>query len=74
MYVLLRHVSVREGVLVEAPCLVASLLLAEVWYKFHSFTLECGAFLGTWFVLDAAVQAVLTLTARIAAEGSRGPG
>jgi hypothetical protein len=25
--------------------------IAETFYKFHSFTLETGAFLATWFVL-----------------------
>jgi hypothetical protein len=25
--------------------------IAETFYKFHSFTLETGAFLVTWFVL-----------------------
>jgi hypothetical protein len=24
-----------------------------LFYKFHSFALECGAFLATWYVLDA---------------------
>ena len=28
-------------------------VVAESVYKFGSFTLECGAFLLTWFVLDA---------------------
>lgn len=26
--------------------------IAELFYKFHSFVLETGAFLVTWFVLD----------------------
>jgi hypothetical protein len=30
-------------------------IIAEAFYKFHSFTLECIAFLATWFVLDAAL-------------------
>ena len=28
-------------------------MIAEVFYKFHSFTLECAAFLATWAALDA---------------------
>ena len=32
-------------------------MMAELFYKFHSFSLECAAFLATWFVLDALVQA-----------------
>ena len=42
---------------VRSPCragagsarLPASFVIAEVFYKFHSFTLECAAFLVTWF-------------------------
>lgn len=30
-----------------------SLVIAELFYKFHSFTLEVAGFLVTWFVLDA---------------------
>ena len=30
---------------------VASFLIAEFFYKFHSFALECLAFLVTWVVL-----------------------
>jgi hypothetical protein len=33
-----------------------SFVIAELFYKFHSFTLECVAFLVTWFVLDAALH------------------
>ena len=28
--------------------------MAELFYKFHSFTLETIAFLATWFVLDVS--------------------
>jgi hypothetical protein len=43
------------------PRLVAFLvafLIAEFAYKFHSFTLECMAFLATWLVADLIVEAV----------------
>ena len=36
------------------PPLIVAFATAEVFYKFHSFTLECGAFLVTWRVLDWA--------------------
>ena len=36
----------------ELPCLGVSLVIAEVFFKFHSFTLECTAFLATWYVLS----------------------
>jgi hypothetical protein len=34
-------------------------LIAEFFYKFHSFTLECLAFLATWFVLSVIQSLVL---------------
>jgi hypothetical protein len=37
----------------EIPALAASLVIAEVFYKFHSFTLEALAFLATWTVLGS---------------------
>jgi hypothetical protein len=61
MYSLIRSMTLRQGLTQELPALAASLLLAELFYKFHSFTLECGAFLATWFVLDAAIQGVTHL-------------
>jgi hypothetical protein len=36
----------------EAPAFGASFLIAELFYKFHSFTLECAAFLATWYALS----------------------
>jgi len=36
----------------EAPALGVSLLLAEIFYRFHSFSLECIAFLLTWAALS----------------------
>ena len=40
----------------EAPFLVAAFIIAEVFYKFGSFALECGAFLATWYVLSLAAS------------------
>lgn len=53
MYTLIRSWRLREGLLAEMPALVASLFIAEAFYKFHSFTLECTCFLGTWTALGA---------------------
>ncbi len=55
MYTLTRLIPLRQLLLEQAPALGASLLIAELFYKFHSFTLECVAFLATWYVLDAAI-------------------
>jgi hypothetical protein len=52
MYQLIRNRTVRTFLIDTAPALVVSFLVAEFFYKWHSFTLECAGFLGTWFVLD----------------------
>ena len=56
MYTLIKRISYSELVLEQLPVLTASLLIAELLYKFHSFILECVAFLATWYVLDASVK------------------
>lgn len=52
MYTLLRSLTTRQLVATQLPALVGALVVAEVFYKFHSFTLECVAFLATWAVFD----------------------
>ena len=74
MYQLIRLLTVRQMLGRQVPALAASFGVAEVFYKFHSFTLECAAFLVTWFALDAVVQTVLTLTTRRAAVKARAAG
>ncbi len=39
----------------HAPSAGISIVIAELFYKFHSFTLECIAFLVTWYVVDQVV-------------------
>ena len=56
MYTLIRLIPVRQLLFEEVPALATSLFIAEQFYKFHSFTLECMAFLATWYVLDAAIK------------------
>ena len=63
MYRLLSSLSAGELVTRQAPVFLTAFVIAELFYKFHSFTLECGAFLATWFVIDAGV-------ARLAGRGS----
>ncbi|MGH2404334.1 MAG: hypothetical protein ACRDGN_07695 [bacterium] len=36
---------------IDGTTLGVSLAVAEVFYKFHSFTLEALAFLATWYAL-----------------------
>lgn len=59
MFTLFQQLPVRRLLTEQAPALLVSLIIAEIFYKFHSFTLETGAFLTTWFLIDAAIQGVL---------------
>lgn len=40
----------------HAPSAAASIVIAELFYKFHSFTLECLAFLATWYAVDQVIS------------------
>ena len=51
----LRAVRQHGDLGVRLPGLLLAFLIAEVFYKFHSFALECGAFLLTWLVIDVLV-------------------
>ena len=59
MYSLIRSLTAKKIFLEQAPTLMSALIIAELFYKFHSFILECAAFLVTWFILDAIVQTIL---------------
>lgn len=48
--------SKKQLLLKQLPSLSLSVIIAELFYKFHSFTLECIAFLATWFVIDALLS------------------
>ena len=63
MYTLLSILPVKRLAYEQVPALALAWIIAELFYKFHSFTLECAAFLATWFILDAVIQRlVLPLT------------
>ena len=59
MYTLIRSMPVRRLLSEQVPALGSSLIIAELFYKFHSFLLETGAFLATWFVIDLAFRSVI---------------
>lgn len=58
MYTLIRSLPLRDLLLEQLPALFISFVLAELFYKFHSFTLECIAFLITWYIADFAITFV----------------
>jgi hypothetical protein len=61
MFRLIRSMTWKQGLAEQLPALAGAACIAEAFYKFHSFLLECGAFLLTWFVLDALLQGVARL-------------
>lgn len=63
MYELIRRLTVRQLTLEQLPLLLISLGIAEMFYKFHSFLLETGAFLLTWLALGAMYSAARALFA-----------
>ena len=52
MYRLLSEMTAKPFFLTQIPAIGVSIVIAEIFYKFGSFTLECIAFLATWFVID----------------------
>ncbi len=61
MYAITRLLPLRALVLEQLPALTLAFLIAETFYKFKSFTLECLAFLATWYVLDLGIGQVRRL-------------
>ncbi len=64
MYSLLNRVPARQLLLRHAPTFLGALAIAEMFYKWHSFLLETGGFLLTWYLLDAGVSLVEKLLGR----------
>lgn len=64
MFELLRSGSIRGVLVRQVPTAGPAIVVAERFYKFHSFTLECLAFLTTWFVFDVTLQGLAWLFGR----------
>ena len=56
---------------VRLPGLLLAFVIAEVFYKLHSFALECGAFLVTWLVIDLVVELLARLLRAPHSHGQR---
>ena len=55
----------RNGTLVyQLPSMTAAFLIAENFYKFRSFALECLAFMATWYAIVLAVDILRKLLAK----------
>ncbi len=64
MYKLIHSLTVSELFKRQVPVFAVAFMIAELFYKFHSFFLETGAFLITWYVLDALVQGIVSRMTR----------
>lgn len=64
MYALIRHTGLQRALRAEAVPLLLSFVAAEAFYKFHSFTLETGAFLLTWLAMSWAASAITSRSMR----------
>ena len=63
MYELIRRLTLKQLTHEQLPLLIIPLVIAEVFYKFHSFLLEAGAFLLTWLAIGALYAALKSLSA-----------
>ncbi len=54
----IRNWVTSERVAVHAPAVVAAMVVAELFYRFGSFTLECLAFLATWYAIHLPITAI----------------
>ena len=64
MYTLLKSMPLSRIALEQLPAIGSAWMIAEFFYKFHSFTLELAAFLVTWFIADAVIQVALNAMRR----------
>ena len=64
MFTIIRRSHWKDLLAIQGPSLIGALVIAELFYKFHSFLLETAAFLATWFVLDAAISGLVALLRR----------
>ena len=67
MYTLFQLLPIKRFVAEQMPAIGVSWIIAELFYKFHSFTLECAAFMLTWFVIDAFIQLCIGIFVKPAA-------
>ena len=64
LYSYVKQAGIPTVLAQEAPAFVASFVIAEMFYKFHSFTLECAAFLVTWYVFSWVQSLIVGSRAR----------
>ncbi len=73
MYELFRHLRPKQLAYEQLPILLLALTIAELFYKFHSFLLETGAFLATWYAIGALYAALKSVLAPARVDASDTP-
>ena len=61
MYQLLKHLGWKKTMAGEMLPFAIAMVIADLFYKFGSFILECGAFLATWFVCSWVVEKLVVI-------------
>jgi hypothetical protein len=56
MYQLIHSMTASELFKRQLPPFMLAFVVAELFYKFKSFALECAAFLVTWYIFDLLVR------------------
>ncbi|HKC03238.1 MAG TPA: hypothetical protein VKC17_08040 [Sphingomicrobium sp.] len=59
MYNFLTNLGRADLLKRQLPGFLTAIVIAEMFYKFHSFMLECVAFLATWFIIDAVIGLII---------------
>ena len=61
----IKSTGVKSALLSEALPGISALLVAELFFKFGSFTLECLAFLVTWYLASFIYSGLKRLVLKI---------
>jgi hypothetical protein len=62
MYTLLNKIGLKSFLVNETAPLTLAWVIAEMFYKFGSFTLETGAFMITWYIISLCFHKLLKKT------------
>ena len=65
--------SISDYLLRDLPPFAAAMVVAEILFKFGSFTLECLAFLALWWGLAQVYRRVLALLWGLPGKAAEGP-
>ena len=68
---LIRSLKEHSGYGQRLSSFIAAFAVAEFFYKFHSFTLECAAFLVTWLVFDWISEKLAGTPSKLVSDASQ---